>query len=225
MLRVGHQLFAFAAILAGGELARRYGAGAPAASWYGAMAASVPLAAAPVIAASSILPDGDGGGKIARVWFLRPVFFLLSPFLSHRGFTHRLEGIALFCFGIWALTSRQPTAAHAAGVCALFAMVSLSVFESRAARWGFALLCVPLYFALLDPAAYRATLFAAAAAYVSHPLADALSTEGWVPFALGKLRAKIRPPFAFRVGGGFESGILYPAMGAAIAWAIWARIG
>lgn len=181
---------------------------------------AVPLLAAAFIPVVPIMADGDSSsGKITGNPFLAPIFFTMRFFVSHRGFTHGIPGIALVGLILWFLSQfhLDPLA------ILFFDLISLSILWTVLKKgWIRVLLSVLLVVfspMLLDVAYYHAFLLAMFILYVSHMPGDIITSEGLTIIEIGSFKIHIQIPiFSFDAGGWIERRVIYPILILAIAY-------
>lgn len=185
------------------------------------LALSLPLAAWPVVPVVPLVPDGDSNGKITDVWYLRPGFWILSLFVSHRGFTHNLFGVSAVAAGLWILHSAGPSPLWIAACVLLTVPVIFAVLDDNRIAAALSVLLVALSPRLLEAQYYSAFLLSLFVLYVSHMLGDLPTSEGWTVLKLGSFKAHLQLPVAFDAGGFFEKAAVYPALVAAMAFFLY----
>lgn len=219
-MRIWHQLLASAIVTWGIWAGARYG-NLDAVRELAKVTAMIPVVAIPYLFIASLAPDGDGNGAITKHWILAPGFFVLRFFVSHRGFTHRVEWIALLWFLLWLLSRIQLTLPMVAIGTAISLTILWTVFNKNWIRT--ILTCIMVFFAplLLIPAYFEAFLIAFFVAYVCHMFGDVVTSEGWTIAKLGSKRIHIQLPFAFNAGWWFERTIIYPILCVSIIYFIF----
>lgn len=168
-----------------------------------------------------LVPDGDSNGKITDVWYLKPGFWILSVFVSHRGFTHNAFGISAVAAGLWILHSAGPSPLWIAACALLTVPVIFAVLDDNRIAAALSVLLVALSPRLLEAQYYSAFLLSLFVLYVSHMLGDLPTSEGWTVLKLGSFKAHLQLPVAFDAGGFFEKAAVYPALAAAMAFFLY----
>jgi len=184
--------------------------------FYILLVTSFPLISIPYQAIVTTLPDADLHNSRLHKTVLAPALWILSFFVNHRWATHRIEGILIFSLFMWGLYILWTSIITLTVISFLAITILWVLIDKKIINKIFSTIIILFFPILLIPEVYKYFLVSMIFAYIFHMFGDAFSKEGWtvakIPGTKKKLRFQLPYYLAFRVGGGFERGIIKPLL-------------
>ena len=238
MERKTHILFTITWIYWINLLLKKYNIGNDLAIWYILIVSSFPLISIPYQIIVTSLPDADLYNSRLNKTILAPALSILSFFVKHRWFTHRIEWIIAFSLLMWLLYIIWTNIIilmiiSFLAITIIWVLIDdfkISILWIKIRKIGFwkkaqyidkkiidkilSTIIIVFFPILLIPEIYSAFLVSLILAYIFHMFWDAFSKEGWtiaqIPFTDKKIKFQIPKILAFRVWGSFERKIIKP---------------
>ncbi len=240
MERKTHILFTITWIYWLGLLLKKYNIESDLAMWYIFVVSSFPLISIPYQVIVTSLPDSDLYNSRLNKTVLAPAIWILSFFVKHRWFTHRIEGIIffsilmLFLYIIWTNII----------ILAILSFLSVTIIwvliddlkinilwikirkiwigknaiyvDKKFIDKLLSTLIIVFFPILLIPEVYKLFLVSLILAYIFHMIWDAFSKEWWtitkIPFSDKKIKFQMPKFLAFRVWWSFERKFIKPIL-------------